>query len=133
MTKIDSLDRDSTKIVQDRFLQALQAVAEELGLRVRAHGGSIEAGSATLKFRVECLSPTASAATRDHQNKMLGLLGLPDAYGKKFVYGHDLYTVMEASLGSPKFPVIAATAYGRRRKFTVGLVQKQIAEFAGKS
>lgn len=107
--KIEVVDKQSTRVIQQAFLKALETAAAELGVTVKAQGGTMMSGSVVLKYKVTGNSPTAIANAETMQRHHLELLGFPpETLGKSFTSRGTEYRVVGVELGRPKYPIRGA-------------------------
>lgn len=119
---ISQFDKPTLKQLSPKLEAALEAVAREYGLSVRAAGGTYEQFSAKLKFEFKPVSEEAQSAKARVEEaefrQFASVFGLkPDDYGKSFIVRGVVYKICGLSIGSNRFPVIGVDGAGKRMKF----------------
>lgn len=118
---MNPFSRQGGREIQQRSIEALTSLANELGLDVVAAGGSIGATEMTLKFRFKTRDVDA---LEDQKRKEFAskarFIGLqPDDYGLEFIMNGRHYRLTGANTRAPKFPIYAENLVdGRTYKLT---------------
>ena len=125
MKKIELLNRDSATHLQQACLAALEGVAKEYGVSIKAAGGSLAETELTLKFKVSVKSVAAAATREKVERSNLELLGLsPDALGRTFKSRGTEYRLVSTHPDRPKYPITGARVPdGKLFKFTIEAVK----------
>lgn len=118
------MDRALANKINDAALQALQAVADEFGVKLDRKGGSYSSTSLITKF--EFADEGADQAEFDALCHVVGLT--PEHFGKEFVSQGKRFVVTGINLRARKYPVTAdCISDGKSYKFTADSVQRKVA------
>lgn len=130
--KIESLDRANTQKLVEGLNADLKALGEKYGVALRINGGKLVTDTAA-KLNLEVtIEGTGSVRTQRLGENV-------DMYIKAYLPGYDAdkgfkhpemgkMTIVGWNSKAPKFPVIGATADGRRFKFPIATVKNMIAK-----
>jgi hypothetical protein len=148
MSKITTFTRENLRPIHAEFRELFREFGERHGIAVEMKGGSFSAGRFT--FRVNALAEGRDSAV--HQSAETGTsiaqeralwdlhcteVGLkPCDYRHQFKIGDRLFNLVAVKPGSPRYPLIAEAANGKRYKFTIeqtGLSKRTLAVGAGGS
>jgi hypothetical protein len=109
MFTITNFDKRTTKTLQEASVEALQEVARRYGVEVCQHGGSIDTGEVTLKFKFKVTDPAAKEAAERGKFEMYApSFGLKAAhYGARFFSGRDreAYTLVGFEPKRSRYPL----------------------------
>lgn len=98
MTKITEMNRANARMLGDAIAEALQGVAEEFGVQIKAGGGSFDFTSLTQKVEVSIINEDGEAETKEatafrmNADSFPGLS--PDDLYKTFVCKGEIYKIM---------------------------------------
>ena len=126
--KIESIDRKSIKVISESAMEALQMVAEDLGLKVEVKSGSFDPGAGTFTpkfvFSVEGSEQAAFARDCGFVWGDDGPAGLePSDFGATFKSQGQTFTLVGVNLRAPKFPLLAKAEDGRIFKFKASAIK----------
>jgi hypothetical protein len=128
---ITQINRQSIAIIAKRAEDALEAIAEELGISVETHGGKFDpaGGTFTPKFVFSLEGADEMAFARDCTYVQALVNGahktlLPSDLGVLFSCNGTLYKLVGVNLRAPKYPVLGARLEdGKRFKFGTATVR----------
>lgn len=120
----DMFDNKKVKIVQDAMEAAMQPVAEKLGLSLKQHGGTFDAGHFDMKFRVLEKEPdgTVKDPMEEDYRQFASVYGLDPAWlGQGFRSGTNAFTVAGLKLkrGGKVYLIGRKAENGRLYRFLV--------------
>jgi hypothetical protein len=122
--------RDSIRALRPRLQAALDPVAKELGIQIKAGNAAYDpdGGTATVKVEMAVIGPDGTVARPEARvfQQLARLLGLQeDDLGKQFSHGGTKFRITGCAARSQKFPILAARVTdGKVFKFPVEAVAR---------
>lgn len=121
--QISKIDRASVKRIAAATEEALQMVAEDLGLTLESKGGSFDPGIGTFAPKFEFKVDGADESDFARSAPLYGLSA--DDYGREFTSRGTQYRVTGINARAPKFPLQAERlSDGKRFKFTTSVIDR---------
>ena len=127
------MNRATAKLVGQKIEAALKSVGEELGMQIRARGGSYSATACQIKLEVSELSDNGTAQTPERiafieQAKYYGLV--PEDLDAEFTaQDGTTYKIIGLSPRNRKYPIVAARqSDGKLYKFGKETVVRLLAQ-----
>lgn len=108
--QIKSFDRATTRIVNERILDLLEPLGEELGLKFQINGARFSTEGATFKLEVATLSESGEANTAERSDfqSMAVLYGLqPSDLDQEFELNGNRYRISGLRPKRRRFPIAA--------------------------
>lgn len=126
---IQTIDKPAARTISEKAMDALEVVAQELGLSVEYGGGKYDptAGTFTPKFTFQVEGGKEAAFQRDAgalwQHEWL----TGEDYGATFKSQGRDYTLAGINLRAPKYPLLADCAQdGKTYRFTAEAVKQAL-------
>ncbi len=108
------MNRTTAKQIGQKIEAALQSIGEELGMQIRARGGSYSATACAVKLEVSEITPDGVAKTPEREAfvKMAHTYGLsPEDLDTEFTANDGtIYTIIGLSPRKRKYPIVAKRA-----------------------
>lgn len=126
MLKIESIDRESLRIIRIAMQSKVDEVAKEYGLHIKVGNITFSSNNATIKLNVSTVSKDGQTNTREsnaylHYAPLVGLK--TDWLGKWFDNGLRKYKIVGYLPKSRKYPVLAEDNCGKQFKFKAETVR----------
>ncbi len=127
------MNRTTAKQIGQKIEAALQSIVEELGMQIRARGGSFGATACAIKLEVSELADDGVAKTPERAAfiQQAHLYGLsPEDLDATFTANDGtIYQIVGLSPRKRKYPIVAARASdGKLYKFAEATVVRLLAE-----
>lgn len=112
---VQRFDRPTCRVVGRAIEKALEAVEQELGVRIKREGGSYSDTEFTTKLRISVGDTDIAKRDWDLHCRAFGLK--PEQFGTTFTSRGTTFTVCGIKPRASRFPVTAVNANGTRYKF----------------
>lgn len=112
---IQKFDRPTCRVVGQAIEKALEAVEQELGVRIKREGGTYSNTEFTTKIRISVGDTDIAKKDWDLHCHAFGLK--PEQFGTTFVSRGTTFTVCGIKPRATRFPILAVNANGTRYKF----------------
>lgn len=110
--KIEKMDRKALSVINDKAMEALKVIAEELGLEVKAGQGVFCSLDNTYDAKIIFSVPTADGVPSEFR-RMCKLYSLKvEDYGREFKGVDGTYKIVGIKTRNRKMPIIAQKVSG---------------------
>lgn len=117
-TPIEYLDRGTVLSLQEKMIELLGPLAEEMGVTLTAGKSQFNSEKATIGIQVEIEKEDGLSAEERLFHELAPLFGLsPDDYQRQFVSGGELFELVALKPRNRKYPIIGKNAKGTNYKF----------------
>jgi hypothetical protein len=133
MSAVKRFDRTACRLVSGKTVEALEALAADLGLSVERGNGKFDSTSFTLKIVFSVTGEDGQARTPEVEDfkRYAQFHGLsPDDLGRTFTANGTNYEICGLKPKSRKYPILGKTVRGAVYKFSADSVRRGLAEAA---
>jgi len=128
---IKTINREACKILRDVMNEALQEVAEKMGVKIEVGNASFTSSNITFKVSVATTNDDGTVNSKEAEafKTYAFRWGLsPDDLNKTFVSGGKTYKITGASPRASRFPILAERVPdGKGFKFPADTVKRLLA------
>lgn len=124
--KIEQMDRAAAKQIGEAVEEALQMVAEDLGLEVEVRGGRFDSHVGT--YAPKITFGLGGAEQRAFESIAALFEMQPEDYGAEFTANGQTYKLVGLNPRAPKYPAICEDPSGARLRFTDHVLRQVAAE-----